>query len=220
MFKLSGARASMAVALVALSTTLVGGTSHADGAVRINCRRIAVVGDSLTEGSAAPLRTGLAPYASSLTIDAKRGRRIPGDVQRPYSGVLAVRDIRATTGDADCWIIALGTNDIPWVHYPGQYGTTSTAAATNIISSLMTEINRTRSHRVLWVNVNRRDYPTATRTFNAALARRPDLTVIDFYTRSQLNPAWFANDGIHLTATGYNQRAALIIRPFRRVAAY
>lgn len=118
-------------------------------------------GSSLTVGSTTPLRQRLAPVTRSLTIDAKTGRRSPGDVPRPYSGVLAVRDVRASTGDAASWIVALGTNDLPWVHYPGQYGTTSAAAATNIISSVVNEINRSGKRQIWWVNVSRRDYPAA-----------------------------------------------------------
>ncbi len=200
------------------------GARATEQAVRINrlCTRVWVIGDSLTVGSAAALRSGLDGLElEAHVVDGVINRRIPATA--PISGVLAARSIRATNGEANCWVIALGTNDI-------SNGVTTTARARVAVAEMLAEV--TPQARVWWVNVDFRsiegaavDYPTATRTFNAVLNERAasDLRfqVIDWYTLAESHPEWFLKpdgtaDAVHVNSAGYTARAAQVIDVIRR----
>ena len=76
------------------------------------CARVAVVGDSLTAASRSSLVSELDRAGIDNVVDGQVSRRIPAAVRDPYSGVSATRRIRATWGEADCWVIGLGSNDL------------------------------------------------------------------------------------------------------------
>ncbi len=199
------------------------GASATDQAVRINrlCTRVWVIGDSLTEGSASAIQTGLDRLGLDAgLVDGVRNRRIPATA--PISGVLAARSIRATNGEANCWVIALGTNDI-------SNGVATTTRARALVAEMLAEV--TPQARVWWVNVDFRSldgstyYPDATRTFNAVLDERAaaDLRfeVIDWYTLAERHPEWFLRsdgtaDAVHVNSAGYAARAALVLDVIRR----
>ena len=79
---------------------------------RPTCHRVAVIGDSLMDNARWYLSSALGQAGYSFVIDAQPSRRIPESVRVPYSGVIAARQVRSTWGDADCWVIALGSNDL------------------------------------------------------------------------------------------------------------
>ena len=179
-------------------------------AVRINelCSRVWMIGDSLTVGSAAALRTGLGGLGlDAYVVDGFRNRRISATSN---SGVLAARSIRATKGEANCWVIALGTNDI-------TSSATTTTLSRAAVSAMLAEV--TPQARVWWVNADVRSLDQATRTFNAVLNERAaaDLRfrVIDWYTLAESHPEWFV-DGVHVNTAGYTARAAQTIDAIRR----
>jgi lysophospholipase L1-like esterase len=199
------------------------GASATDQAVRINrlCTRVWMIGDSLTVGSAPAIRSGLERLElEAALVDGVNNRRIPATA--PISGVLAARSIRAEQGEANCWVIALGTNDI-------SNGVTTTSRARAVVAEMLAEV--TPDARVWWVNVDFRSldgttyFPDATRTFNAVLDERAasDLRfeVIDWYTLAEGHPEWFLKpdgtaDAVHVNATGYAARAALVVDVIRR----
>jgi hypothetical protein len=208
----------------AISAVSRAGASATDQAVRINrlCTRVWVVGDSLTVGSAPALRSGLDGLdLEAALVDGVNNRRIPATA--PISGVLAARAIRAANGEADCWVIALGTNDI-------ANGVTTTSRARAVVAEMLAEV--TPKARVWWVNVDFRpvegaavDYPAATQTFNAVLNERaasdPRFGVIDWYTLAQSHPEWFLGpdgtaDPVHVNNAGYTARAAQVVDVIRR----
>lgn len=235
MRKLPGARRLAALAsLVAFFVTPLAaradlsnigqqGARATDQAVRINrlCTRVWVIGDSLTVGSAAALRSGLDRLdMEAELVDGANNRRISATA--PISGVLAARSIRATNGEANCWVIALGTNDI-------SNGVTTTTRARAAVAEMLAEV--TPKARVWWVNVDYRSldqstyYPDATRTFNAVLNERAasDLrfAVIDWYTLAESHPEWFLKpdgtvDAVHVNSAGYTARAAQVVDVIRR----
>jgi lysophospholipase L1-like esterase len=207
-----------------LTTIGRSGAGATEQAVRINrlCTRVWVVGDSLTVGSAPALRSGLDGLElEAALVDGANSRRIPATA--PISGVLAARSIRATNGEADCWVIALGTNDI-------SNGVTTTSRARAVVTEMLAEL--TPKARVWWVNVDFRpvegaavDYAAATQTFNAVLNERaasdPRFEVIDWYTLAESHPEWFvASDGtvdpVHVNYAGYTARAAQVVDVIRR----
>lgn len=178
------------------------------------CARVVVIGDSLTDNAEPWLRSELESAGYDFFVDAQPSRRIPERVSAPYSGVRAALAARGTFGDADCWMIALGSNDLVF-----GGGEVSTAHA--LIDEMLAAVSAGAS--VWWVNVNYHrdprtsfDFVAATATFNAVLADRaahdPDLTVVDWFTLSEAHPEWFF-DPVHV------DRAAGIVRAEFTVAA-
>lgn len=171
------------------------------------CSRVVVIGDSLTDNSEPWIRAELRDAGYEFAVDAQPSRRIPEQVRAPYSGVRAARSVRATFGEAECWMIALGSNDL-------VYGGGIRAEANRMIDEMLAAV--TAGAAVWWVNVNYQrdprsgfDFVAATATFNEVVADRaaadPDLQVIDWYSLSEANPAWFF-DPVHV------DRAASIVR--------
>ncbi len=175
------------------------------------CARVAVIGDSLTVGSRSALRSGLAEAGFDAVVDAYGGRRIGRSAPDPYSGVKAALEVRATFGEADCWVIALGTNDL----YAGA-GDPRVARA--LVDEMLSVV--TPGADVWWVNINFHDNPNnfgapvdeeaGTAVFNAGLDARADgdgtFTVIDWYAYSEDHLWWFV-DWVHVNSAGYLARA-------------
>jgi len=175
------------------------------------CDRVVVIGDSLMDNARPWLVTGLRDAGYTFHIDAQPSREIGNRRHAPYSGVLAARQVRATWGDADCWVIALGSNDLL-----SQGGEPAVAAA--LIDELLAEL--TPGARVWWMNVAYHrdprydvDFPRRTAGFNAAAAAAAAegrVTLIDWYGLAEANPRWFF-DPVHVDRTGSIARAALTV---------
>ena len=172
------------------------------------CRRVIVIGDSLMDNARWYLREALDAAGFVHLIDAQHSRRIPGSVRAPYSGVIAAQQVRATWGEADCWVIALGSNDL-------IFGAGDPGVAAQLIESMLAAT--TPGARVWWVNLNYHrdpafafDFIGATSRFNATLTRRasadPDLAVIDWYSLAEAHLEWFF-DPVHVDAAGSRARA-------------
>jgi hypothetical protein len=172
------------------------------------CRRVAVIGDSLSDNSRPWLVSGLSEAGFAAVVDAQPSRRIPSSVPAPYSGVMAAREVRATFGDADCWVVALGSNDLP-------YGGLDRASIGGWFDEMLGAV--TPGAHVWWVNVDYHrdprwafDFVGATSLFNAALADRasddPYLDVIDWHALAEANVHWFF-DPVHVDRTGSIARA-------------
>jgi hypothetical protein len=179
---------------------------------RAPCRRVAVIGDSLMDNARWYLQGGLARIGVAHVIDAQPSRRIPATVRVPYSGVSAALTVRATHGEFDCWVIALGSNDL-------IFGGNDPVIAASLIDSMLSSV--TPESRVWWVNLNYHrdprvsfDFVGATTVFNDRLDARaatdPELTIIDWYSLSERNPGWFF-DPVHVDATGSRARAEQVV---------
>jgi len=174
------------------------------------CSRVAAVGDSLTAASRSSLVSELDRAGLDNIVDGQVSRRIPAAVRDPYSGVSATRRIRATWGEADCWVIGLGSNDL-------ESGADDPIRAARWIDEQMAAV--TPGARVWWLNVyyryeagNAFDFPSATAVFNGVLAQRaaadPLLEVLDWFSLVEMNPGWLV-DGVHVRAEGYLARTRL-----------
>lgn len=172
------------------------------------CRRVIVIGDSLMDNSRPWLVGGLDDAGFDAFVDAQPSRRIPAAVRAPYSGVQAAAAVRATFGEADCWVIALGSNDL-------VFGAGDPVVADAVIDDMLAAV--TPGALVWWVNLNyHRDpeidfgFAAATAVFNARLDARadtdPELTLIDWYSLSEANLQWFF-DPVHVDRTGSIARA-------------
>ncbi|MGA7758546.1 MAG: GDSL-type esterase/lipase family protein [Ilumatobacteraceae bacterium] len=173
-----------------------------------SCRRVIVIGDSLTDNARWYLREALDRAGFVHLIDAQHSRRIPASVRAPFSGVIAAQQVRATWGEADCWVIALGSNDL-------IFGAGDPGVAAQLIESMLAAT--TPGARVWWVNLDYHrdpafafDFVGATSRFNATLAQRaatdPDLAVIDWYSLAEAHLEWFF-DPVHVDAAGSRARA-------------
>jgi hypothetical protein len=172
------------------------------------CHRVAVIGDSLMDNAEPWLRSSLRDAGFTYFVDAQPSRRIPARVRAPYSGVKAALAARASWGEADCWLIALGSNDL-------FHGAGDPAAANSLFDEMLGAL--TPGAKVWWVNVDYHwdprttfNFPAASLSFNAALGARaatdPDLTVIDWYSYAEANLQWFF-DPVHVDRTGSIARA-------------
>lgn len=157
--------------------------------------RVVVVGDSLTVGTEANLRTLADLHGFTLELSAQNGRQIP-------AGAGELERLGAPT--ADLVVVALGTNDAA---QPGFDRT----AADGLIDEAMTAAG---GAPVLWVNVYR-DPGTAAgdaaESFDDALLaaeqRHPNLTVLDWASYVEANPEVMDADRIHHTWEGYVARS-------------
>ncbi len=181
------------------------------------CARVIVIGDSLMDNSAPWLRSELQAAGFEFFVDAQPSRRIPERVRAPYSGVRAALAARATFGEADCWVVALGSNDL-------VYGGGDAWTATGMIDEMLQAV--TPGASVRWVNVNYHhdprtsfDFVAATTVFNQAVdeyaAVDPRLDVIDWYTLSEANPGWFF-DPVHVDRAGSIVRAQFTVSALPR----
>jgi lysophospholipase L1-like esterase len=157
--------------------------------------KVAIVGDSLTEGLSTRLPPLAKRYGFDLALDAQNGRNIEGGLA-PLKKIVSGRDLV---------VVALGTND-------ARADLTVTDAENRIEQMLALIDARTP---VMWVNIYRND----TKSTSAAAARfddalqlvadsHPNLTVLDWSAYIQLHPELMGGDHIHLTASGYDERAA------------
>jgi hypothetical protein len=158
------------------------------------------------------LQGGLGAAGYDYVIDAQPSRRIPESVRPPYSGVTAARSVRSTWGEADCWVVALGSNDL-------IFGGGDPVVAASLVESMLASV--TPGSRVWWVNLDYHldsrfsfDFVSATAVFNAQLAARatgdPGLTVIDWYSLAERNLQWFF-DPVHVDAAGSRARAEQVV---------
>ena len=145
-------------------------------------------------------------------IDAQPSRRIPETVRAPYSGVTAARQVRSTWGEADCWVVALGSNDL-------IFDAGDPIVAASMIDSMLAVV--TPNSRVWWVNVDYHrdpriafDFVGASSRFNAVLDARAavdaNLTVIDWYSLAEQHLDWFF-DPVHVNDTGSRARAEQVV---------
>lgn len=167
-----------------------------------------MIGDSLMDNARWHLRGALDRAGLSSVIDAQPSRRIPASTPGGNSGVLAAQQVRATWGEADCWVIALGSNDL-------IFGGGRSDVAATLIESMLAAVSPGSS--VWWVNVNYHrdpeysfDFVGATARFNDQLVlaeRAGKLTVIDWYSLSEAHLDWFF-DPVHVNIYGASQARA------------
>jgi hypothetical protein len=176
------------------------------------CDRVIVIGDSLTAAPASLLRSELAANGYDAYVSGASNRRVPRALPPPFSGVRSALAVRGSWGDAECWVIALGSNDI-------SSGADKPSVANGLIDEMLGAV--TPDATVWWVNVDHRnergnsvDLVAATRLFNNTLAARAadDLkfSVIDWYSLAEANRHWFI-DAVHVDRSGGIARSRLIV---------
>lgn len=177
---------------------------------RTSATKMAMVGDSITEGSADAIRYTLtAEGFTALDIDGVTSRRIQeGDgTGSPLSGVAMLYGMLADpTIDPDVWVIALGTNDV------GQYAEADDYR--DLIRSVLDMIPD--DVPLVWVNTFRSDKPAASETFNEVLfdevGRRDHSVVASWYDQASRDDETqvLRDDGVHPNQHGRVVFAALV----------
>jgi lysophospholipase L1-like esterase len=180
---------------------------HARAAPRGNsAARISVVGDSLTIGTMPYQAEALSAVGwERASVDAYGSRGIRTKVRSdPHTGLTSVEAIRASNGDSELWVVALGTNDAV------NYGRSKHA---EVINMMMDRIGT--GHYVIWVNVFLPAAPARQRQWNTSLEmvakeRSDEMFVMDWAALAVENPKWMAVDDIHCSGKGYQHRATAI----------
>jgi lysophospholipase L1-like esterase len=186
-------------------------SSGHSSSLRASATRVSVIGDSLTIGTM--------PYQSEAfanagwghaAIDAYGARGIRTKLKKDqHTGLTSVDAIRQTSGDSDLWVVALGTNDA---------GIYARAKHAEVIGMMMDKIGS--GHNVMWVNVYLPKTPQRQNNWNWALAtvakeRGDEMFVFDWASLAKKNPKWMADDQIHCSNRGYEQRASAIAQETR-----
>jgi hypothetical protein len=209
-----------AVRLLLASALLVGGLLAAAGPAAADLPvfiendaagangAIGIIGESSTQGTLPWIGDDLAALGwGPIRGYAAPGVRIPPDLAG--FAIPVVQRWRAEGFDPRVWIIGLGANDV-------GFSTTSGPKAVAYIDSMLDAIGPSRE--VLWVNITHHeaDWQAA---WNAALAqvatRRFNLHVFDWASIAAQHPEWIYSDQVHLTPTGYRQKARMVAEATR-----
>lgn len=199
-FAASAAAATMAVGAM---TAAVGATPTATAATKAEKRqwaktRVYVQGDSLTVGTATPLRSQMSKKVRSVTVDAAIGRHTATGMSR------LANDPRARRSRV--WVVALGTNDAP---HPGT-----------IRNHVRRSLRLAGEHRdVIWLTLRRPGGYDRVNTMLRDMDRKRDrLHVVDWARKTQSSGSLLRGDGVHATHTGYQTRARMITQTALAVA--
>jgi lysophospholipase L1-like esterase len=161
-------------------------------------RSLLVNGDSLAEGTRAYIPLELPDWRVRQSTKVSRHAAEGADVLRRYGERLA-RVIH----------VSLGTNDDP-----GDVDGFR-AAVRDVMKVAGVE------RCVVWANVVRPPYRGVSyRGYNRVLrqedARRDNLLVLNWVRMVRRHPEWLSDDGVHVSAAGYEARAAAAARAVRR----
>jgi hypothetical protein len=150
-----------------------------------------VVGDSLAEGTEAPLARLLPEW--QIETSASQGRHTDD----------GVAEITSRSNLPDVIFVSLGTNDHP----------SATASFEGEVERVLDAAGPSRC--VLWANIARPPYAGVSYAgYNKVLERlsfsRPNLTVIDWAGITREQVGLLGSDGVHATSEGYAVRAQAI----------
>jgi hypothetical protein len=158
--------------------------------------RALVVGDSLAEGTEAPLDRLLPSWR--IETSAFTGRHTDDGVS----------EILGTSKLPPVLVVSLGTNDDP-------------SAVSSFSSSVEAVLRAAGPSRcVIWANIVRPPYNGVSYAgYNRALAQaaaaNPNLTVVDWAGIVRADPGLLTSDGVHATPSGYQARAQAIAQAMR-----
>jgi hypothetical protein len=103
-------------------------------------------------------------------------------------------------------VVLVGYNDDPHVYAAG-------------IGRVLEEMQRRGVKHVLWLTLRavNKQYRLINEVIHGASARYDWMTVLDWNAYSRNHPAWFATDGVHLSALGAVQLATFIHRGLKQL---
>jgi lysophospholipase L1-like esterase len=161
-------------------------------------RSLLVNGDSLAEGTKPYLPLELPDWRVRQSTSVSRHAAAGAEVMRRYGSSLA-RVIH----------VSLGTNDDPG----------DTAGFRKAVRAVMKVAGPKRC--VVWANIVRPPYRGVSyRGYNRVLRRederRNNLRVLNWVRMVREHPEWLSDDGVHVSAAGYEARAAAVARSVKR----
>ncbi len=192
-------------------TAAVGTIGSSRGAIT----SVAMVGDSITEGSAEAITATLTGAGvSDLRIDGRHSRRIEvgnGKGDAPLSGIITVYNLLAEGADPDVWVIELGTNDVGSYSGADEYG-----ALIDKITAMLPE------KPLVWVNTYRSQYLDDTILFNTVLAERMkargDAVVADWFSvASAPDQTVLRSDNLHPNENGRLALSLLVLQALQQL---
>ncbi len=169
-------------------------------------RTMAMVGDSITNGSEAELREQLSALDVDIrVIDAADGRRMVSDGMGG-SGIQSLTMLAANP--PDLWVIALGTNDVAQYEGPADYA----AVIEELLAAVPSEAP------LVWVDVYLESSPDASAEFNDTLRdeleERGNATIVNWADLADEDGV--LRDGIHPSDYGIEQFAEMVTRAVAR----
>jgi len=192
----------LVVLLAAVSALALLAIPPAPGGGGAQLPTVTVIGDSVSTslGEDETAKTILAEGVD-LRLELAPCRRVgqascPYKDTRPPNVIDLVKTLGSTLGPTV--IVAVGYNDFV------------DAYAQNIEDALAALADAGVKH-VLWPTLRavHHDYVTMNDMIEAAAARHPELTVVDWNVYSRSHPDWFQEDGLHLTGPGAIAMATL-----------
>lgn len=168
------------------------------GAPRVTEGRVLVVGDSLTNGSNAEIRTALTDAGWDAVVDGRGGWSI-GHWREPLVQL-------ANFAQPDVAVVALGTNNCD---------RTCRRLGPEIDGIIETLLDA-GAEEILWVNAQESaPYPADPRFVNDEIARAvvrwPEVRLVDLDTVFAGHPEWHLDDGIHFNPAGAQRFGALLV---------
>lgn len=185
------------------------------GSSRTAITSVAMVGDSITEGSVQALTTTLTDAGvEDLRIEGRRSRRIDvgnGKGDAPLSGVITTYNLLAEGLDPDAWVIELGTNDVGSYASADEYG-----ALIDLITAMLPD------KPLVWVNTYREQYLDDTLLFNTVLAERlkarGNAAIADWYSvASAPDQTVLRNDNLHPNDNGQLALSLLVLQALQQL---
>lgn len=176
---------------------------------------MAIVGDSITEGSVEALTTTLTNAGvDDLRVEGKRSRRIEvgnGKGDAPLSGVIATYNLLAEGLDPDAWVIELGTNDVGSYANADEYG-----ALIDLITAMIPD------KPLVWVNTYREQYLDDTVLFNSVLTERlkarGNAEIADWFSiASAPDQTVLRTDNLHPNDNGQLALSLLILQALQQL---
>jgi lysophospholipase L1-like esterase len=179
---------------VAVPPTVSPATAAAADTIAV--QRLAMVGDSITQGSQQKLEEAFSALGlRDVVINAEQGRRMTAS-NSISSGVEGIKKVLAKGAPPDLWVIALGTNDVANLQ-PQDYP----AAVNELLAAIPA------GAPVLWVDCYLDKYPDLSKQFDTALrqvlAARGNARVVDWATVAAEDGV--LRDGIHPSGFGIDE---------------
>jgi peptidoglycan hydrolase-like protein with peptidoglycan-binding domain len=166
-----------------------------------SCASVRMVGDSMGVGMVNTLNSALGARGIGFRSKTVVGTGTPAMSE-------FVGQLRSSYGDAPCWVVVSGSNDM-W------FTARSTTAGPERVAQMIAAINANGvSHRIFWVNTLSWNSTTGMARINAAIAAS-GAQVIDWHGTARDNRSWFV-DHVHTGVTGNAARANMVIAAVTR----